>query len=74
MKYGIWVEAPGSWTGWLCVAFGETAYPLTFCEEEARERADRARSLYPAGSLVEARPNPPETFPWNETKWRRMTA
>lgn len=74
MKYGIWIESPGKWTGWFSMALGDKRYPLAFDEAEARERAGKLRdsNLYPG--TVEARPGPPVEMPWNEEEWRKATA
>jgi hypothetical protein len=73
MKYGIWIESPGKWTGWFSMALGDRRYPMSFDEAEAHMRANGIRDcgLYPG--LVEARPNPPAEMPWNEGEWKKAT-
>lgn len=75
MKYGIWIESPGKWTGWLSMALGDKRYPISFGEAEVKERVGTLKSsgVFP-DAIIEARTNPPAEMPWNEDEWRKATA
>ena len=74
MRYGIWIEKPGHWTGWYSWMLDDKQWPMTFDEAEIDHRVDLVRKSHPAGTIVEARPDPPDVMPWNEAEWRKATA
>jgi hypothetical protein len=76
MKYGIWIEESGVWKGWFGVASGDTFVPMAFDEQEAIERinACKASNTYPSATVIEARPSPPNSLPWNEAEWAKHKA
>lgn len=73
MKYGIWVEDPGFWTGWIGFAAGDVFVPMSFDEDEAAYRANRYLGSRPQ-ARVSLRSNPPAELPWNEGEWKRAKA
>lgn len=72
-KYGVWIEQPGVWTGWLGFAAGGKFVPMSFDEEEAVYRANLYLQRCPA-AMVSLRSTPPAELPWNEDEWRRVKA
>jgi hypothetical protein len=72
-KYGLWVEHPGVWKGWLGFAAGDVFVPLAFDEDEACYRAARYMDARPM-AMVSLRSDPPDELPWNEAEWKRATA
>ncbi len=74
MRYGIWMEIPGIWKGWFGAALGDEFRPMTFGETELAAAVSGSRAQHPNATLIEARPSPPESLPWNEGEWAKHKA
>ena len=76
MKYGIWIEEKGFWTGWFGLAsanghssFNGTFVPWSFdSEDEAEDMAMTCRRNRPKAN-VQVKPDPPLSVVWDEKAW-----
>ena len=74
VKYGLWIAVPDTWNGWFGVRAGNAFFPMQYDEDEARQRVDKFRAMYPTATVIEARPSPPDELPWSQAEWLRHKA
>ena len=74
MKYGLWIEDRGWYTGWIGFTAEDVLVPWAFSTLDDAEKGMEGVVAYLRDrpcATVEVKANPPEELPWNEVEWRK---
>ena len=71
MRYGLWIEDRGWYTGWFGLAAEDVFVPWAFSMLDDAEKFAANYLRNRPCATVEVKANPPEELPWNEVEWRK---
>jgi hypothetical protein len=81
MRFGLWIEEPGNWTGWFGLASADadgsptgTFVPWAFDTEDGAEGAAMNFRQNRPNAKVEVKLDPPFFISWDENKYSMAVA